>query len=205
MGFYHKHVLPLCLDKACGVKPIYKQREKIVPLASGRVLEIGIGSGLNLPHYDVDKVSEIIGVDPDEHIWKRSKAMRERCPIPLSRIGLSGEDIPMDDNLVDSVVVTYALCTIPDPVRALREMARILKPGGAIYFSEHGQAPDAAVQKWQGRIDPIWSKIAGGCQSGRDIPALFTAADIGFERLEQMYIPGPKVLSYNYFGIARPR
>ncbi|WP_371396609.1 class I SAM-dependent methyltransferase [Fretibacter rubidus] len=204
MGFYQKHVLPFCLNKACGVKPISKQRQKIVPLASGRVLEIGIGSGLNLPHYNAENVTEIIGVDPDDHIWKRSKTMREACPIPVRRIGLSGEQIPMDDNTVDSVVVTYALCTIPDPVRALREMARILKPGGAIYFSEHGMAPDVSVQKWQGRIDPLWKKLAGGCHSGRDIPDLFQAAGIGFEQLEQMYIPGPKVLSYNYWGIARP-
>lgn len=204
MGFYAKHVLPLCLDKACGVKPITMQRAKVVPLATGRVLEIGIGSGLNLPHYNADSVTEIIGVDPDDHIWKRSAAARAACSIPVRRMGLSGEDIPMESGSVDSVVVTYALCTIPDPVRALGEMKRILKPGGAIYFSEHGRAPDAGVAKWQGRIDPVWKRIAGGCHSGRDIPALFKQADIGFEQLDEMYVPGPKVLSYNYFGIARP-
>jgi len=204
MGFYSRHILPACLDMACGVKPIQKQREKIVPLAEGVVLEIGIGSGQNLPFYDASKVTKVIGVDPDEHIWKRSSRRRKVCPIPVERIGLSGEDIPLDDNRVDNVVVTYSLCTIPDPVKALGEMKRILKPGGRIFFSEHGMAPDENVRKWQNRIDPIWKKIAGGCHTGRDIPDLFAQAGIDFENLEQMYIPGPKPLGYNYWGTARP-
>ena len=202
MGFYAKHILPCCLDKACGIGPITKQREKVVPHAKGVVLEIGIGSGQNLPHYDPRKVSKIIGVDPDDHIWKRSAERREACEIKVERIGLSGEDIPMEANRADSVVCTYSLCTIPDPVRALHEMKRILKPGGQILFSEHGKAPDTAVHKWQNRIDPIWKKIAGGCHSGRDIPDLFHQAGIRLEHLEEMYIPGPKVLGYNYWGSA---
>jgi len=203
MGFYNKHILPLCLDKACGIGPITKQREKIVPLAEGVVLEIGIGSGQNLPHYNPDKVHKIIGVDPDEHIWKRSKKRRAAAPFTVERIGLSGEDIPLEKNMADSVVVTYSLCTIPDPVTALHEMIRILKPGGKILFSEHGKAPDAKVHKWQNRIDPVWKKIAGGCHSGRDIPEIFRQADLKFDDLQEMYIPGPKVLGYNYWGIAR--
>ena len=205
MGFYNKHILPRMLDKACGIGPITKQRAKTIPLAEGVVLEIGIGSGQNLPHYNPDKVTKIIGVDPDDAIWKRSQARREACMIDVERIGLSGEDIPLDKNTADTVVVTYSLCTIPDPVKALREMTRILKPGGRILFSEHGKAPDAAVAKWQSRIDPTWKKIAGGCHSGRDIPDLFKQADLSFETLDQMYIPGPKVLSYNYWGATRPK
>jgi len=202
MGFYSKYVLPLCLDKACGIGPITKQREKVVPLAEGVVLELGIGSGQNLPHYNPSKVTKIIGVDPDEHIWKRSEARRAACPIKIERIGLSGEDIPLEANMADSVVVTYSLCTIPDPVKALREMTRILKPGGQILFSEHGKAPDTKVHAWQNRIDPLWKKIAGGCHSGRDIPDLFHQADLKFVDLQEMYIPGPKVLGYNYWGVA---
>ena len=202
MGFYNKHILPRCLDKACGIGPITKQREKIVPLAEGVVLEIGIGSGQNLPHYNANKVSKIIGVDPDEHIWKHSEKRRAACPIEIERIGLSGEDIPLEKNTVDSVVVTYSLCTIPDPVKALNEMKRILKPGGKILFSEHGKAPDAKVHRWQNRLDPVWKKIAGGCHSGRDIPDLFRQANLKFEDLQELYIPGPKVLSYNYWGAA---
>ena len=202
MEFYAKHILPRCLDKACGIGPITKQREKIVPLAEGVVLEIGIGSGQNLPHYNPGKVTKIIGVDPDDHIWKRSEKRRTACPIDIERIGLSGEDIPLDTNIADSVVITYSLCTIPDPVKALREMTRILKPGGQILFSEHGKAPDAKVHRWQNRIDPLWKKIAGGCHSGRDIPALFHQADLKLLDLQEMYIPGPKVLGYNYWGAA---
>jgi ubiquinone/menaquinone biosynthesis C-methylase UbiE len=202
MGFYTKHILPRCLDKACGIGPITKQREKIVPLAEGVVLEVGIGSGQNLPHYDPGKVTKIIGVDPDDHIWKRSEKRRTACPIDIERIGLSGEDIPLDSNSADSVVITYSLCTIPDPVKALREMTRILKPDGKILFSEHGKAPDAKVHRWQNRIDPLWKKIAGGCHSGRDIPALFHQADLKLLDLQEMYIPGPKVLGYNYWGAA---
>ncbi len=174
-----------------------------MPLAKGRVLEIGIGSGLNLPYYDAAKVTSVIGVDPDEHFWARSEDRRNAVNFDVDRIGLSGEDIPMESASADTVVVTYSLCTIPDPVRALREMRRILKPGGEILFSEHGRAPDAKVEKWQTRIDPIWSKIAGGCHSGRDIPNLMSQAGLGIIELHQHYIPGPKVLSYNYWGRAR--
>lgn len=203
MGFYAKHILPFCLDKSCSIGPIEKQRAKIVPFAKGRVLEIGIGSGLNLPHYDPAKVSAVIGVDPDEHIWARSKTRRDAADFEIERIGLSGEDIPMESDSADTVVVTYSLCTIPDPVKALREMRRILKPGGEILFSEHGRAPDTGVAKWQTRIDPIWSKLAGGCHSGRDIPDLFKQAGLETSELNQQYIPGPKVLSYHYWGRAR--
>ncbi len=203
MGFYNQYILPVCLDKACGIGPITKQRAKIVPRARGTVLEIGIGSGQNLPHYNPAHVDKIIGVDPDDYIWKRSAARREACTIPIERIGLSGEAIPLCDDLADTVVVTYSLCTIPDPVAALSEMKRIVKPGGEILFCEHGKAPDAGVHQWQNRIDPVWKYIAGGCHSGRDIPALLQAAGLTLTDLQQMYIPGPRVLSYNYWGVAK--
>lgn len=202
-GFYERHILPRCLDKACGIGPIEKQRQKVVPLAKGDVLEIGIGSGLNLPHYNPALVTSVTGVDPDAHIWERSKNRREAASFPVRRIGLSGEDIPMESDSADTVVVTYSLCTIPDPVAALKEMRRILKPSGDILFCEHGQAPDLNVSKWQNRIDPIWSKLAGGCQSGRDIPALIKQAGLTTLDLHEAYIPGPKVLSYNYWGRAQ--
>ncbi|WP_427453682.1 class I SAM-dependent methyltransferase [Litorimonas sp. WD9-15] len=202
MGVYARHILPCCLDRACSIGPIEKQRAKIVPLAKGRVVEIGIGSGLNLPHYDPERITSVTGVDPDEHIWKRSAARREAATFPIDRIGLSGEAIPLEDAFADTVVVTYSLCTIPDPVQALKEMRRILKPDGEILFCEHGQAPDTGVAKWQSRIDPLWKKIAGGCHSGRDIPSLIRAAGLSIKEIDQMYIPGPKVLSYNYWGRA---
>ena len=203
MGFYAKHCLPILLDCACATKPIRKQRQKIIPLAKGDVVEIGIGSGHNLPYYDQSKVNKLIGIDPDEHVWKKSAKNREKFSKPIERLGLSGEDIPLADNSADTVVVTYSLCTIPDPIKALGEMRRILKPDGDLLFTEHGKAPDAKVQKWQNRIDPIWSKIAGGCYSGRPIPDYFGQAGLKLAQLDEMYIPGPKALSYNYWGIAR--
>jgi ubiquinone/menaquinone biosynthesis C-methylase UbiE len=202
MGFYSRHILPICLDKACGVGPVEKQRAKIVPQAKGQVLEIGIGSGLNLAHYDPSRVTGVIGVDPDEHIWARSTKRRAAVDFPVERIGLSGESIPLDDNTADTVVVTYSLCTIPDPVAALCEMRRILRPSGEILFCEHGQSIDPKVSRWQARVDPMWKKIAGGCHSGRDIPALFTEANLTVHDLKQGYIPGPKILGYNYWGRA---
>lgn len=166
------------------------------------MLEIGIGSGLNLPHYNPQAVSTVIGVDPDDHIWARSEPRRRAAAFPVERIGLSGENIPMESESVDTVVVTYSLCTIPDPVKALREMRRILKPGGDILFCEHGRAPDRNIAKWQNRIDPIWSKLAGGCHSGRNTPQLIAQAGLEIAELHQQFIPGPKVLSYNYWGRA---
>lgn len=202
MGFYAKHILPVCLDKACSIGPINKQRAKIVPLAKGNVVEIGIGSGLNLPHYNPDMVTHITGIDPDEAIWRRSQDRRENCLIKIKRIGLSGESIPLENSHADTVVVTYSLCTIPDPVQALREMKRILKPNGQLLFCEHGLAPDTKVAKLQTYLDPFWKRLSGGCHSGRNIPHLITEAGFNLKNLQQMYIPGPRVLSYNYWGQA---
>ncbi|MEM9599822.1 MAG: class I SAM-dependent methyltransferase [Pseudomonadota bacterium] len=204
MGFYDSVILPRLLDMACGTKPIHKQRQKIVPQARGHVVEIGIGSGLNLPYYDPEHVRRVTGIDPDASLWAKAAPRVAACDFPVERMGLSGESLPLTDGSADTVVVTYALCTIPDPVAALREMGRVLRPGGEILFTEHGRAPDPSVARWQDRIDPIWKRLAGGCHSGRDIPALFDAAGLRLARLEQMYIPGPKVLSYNYWGAATP-
>ncbi|PHR92365.1 MAG: SAM-dependent methyltransferase [Robiginitomaculum sp.] len=204
MGFYQRHILPCLLDCACSGKPFRKQREKIVPLAHGNVVEIGIGSGHNLPFYDQSKITKLTGIDPDEYIWKRSRKKRAQFHKPLERLGLSGEDIPLPDHYADTVVVTYSLCTIPDPVKALCEMRRILKPDGQLLFSEHGKAPDVNVQKWQARIDPLWSKISGGCFTGRDIPSFLAQSGFQTTDLQQAYIPGPKALAYNYWGSASP-
>ena len=203
MGFYDRYILPRALDCACGIGPIDKQRAKIIPRATGDVVEIGIGSGFNLPHYDAAHVRSVTGVDPSDASWARSAERRDAAPFPVNRAGLSGESLPLPDASADTVVVTYSLCTIPHPVTALHEMRRVLKPGGDILFCEHGRAPDAKIARWQSRIDPVWKHIAGGCHSGRDIPALIDAAGLQTVALEQMYIPGPRVLSYNYWGVAR--
>lgn len=203
MGFYDRHIMPLLIETLCSDAGIADERDNVVSRAEGVVLEVGIGSGLNLPFYDPARVDRIIGVDPDEAMWKRSETRRHEFAIPHERIGLSGEEIPLADDAVDSVVVTYSLCTIHDPVSALREMRRIVKPGGRLLFAEHGESPDESVRRWQRGIDPVWKKLAGGCHSGRPIPRLLDDAGWKLESLEQGYIPGPNVLCYQYTGSAR--
>lgn len=205
MGFYDRHVLPRLIDAAMSQNPIRRQRQKVVPLAEGRVLEVGMGSGLNLPHYDPAKVREVIGLDPSAGMAARAAERIAASPVPVSLIGLSGEAIPLEDQAVDTVLFTYTLCTIPDPVKALGEMRRVLKPGGRLIFCEHGRAPDAAVRRWQDWINPIWRPIGGGCNLNRDVPALLGQGGFAIEGLETMYLPGPRPMTFNYWGTARPR
>jgi ubiquinone/menaquinone biosynthesis C-methylase UbiE len=203
MGFYDKHILPRFINCACGTKPIMKQREKIVPLASGTVLEIGIGTGLNLPYYDASKVDRLIGLDPSEESWKLAGERAAHLDFDVEFIGLPGEEIPLDDDSVDTVMVTFSLCTIPDPISALKGMRRVLRPGGSLVFCEHGRAPDAAVRKWQDRIDPFWGKIAGGCHLNRDIPALLDAGGFSVQEMNTRYLPStPRFAGYNFWGTA---
>jgi ubiquinone/menaquinone biosynthesis C-methylase UbiE len=203
MGFYRRYILPRLIDYCCSEDAVAEQRRRIVTRARGTVLEIGIGSGLNLSFYDPDRVERIIGIDPDDAMWTLAADRCRDLEIPLERIAESSERIPLDDDTVDTVVVTYSLCTIPDPIAALREMRRVLRPSGQLLFAEHGESPDEAVRRWQRRIDPLWRRIAGGCHSGRPIPRILEHAGWRFEELDQGYIPGPKVISYEYVGVAR--
>ena len=203
MGFYDRYILPRFINCACGAPPIMKQREKLVPRAEGTVLEIGIGTGLNLPFYDPDKVDRLIGLDPSEASWTLAAERAQNLPFDVEFIGLPGEQIPLDDNSVDTVLVTFSLCTIPDPVTALQGMSRVLKPGGRLLFCEHGRAPDASVQTWQDRVNPIWRALAGGCNLNRDIPALLEEANFTVSGLETMYLPStPRIAGFNYWGTA---
>ena len=207
MSFYNKYILPSFLNCACGAKPILYQRGKVVPLAEGLVLEVGIGSGLNIPFYDAAKVNKVIGLDPSPELNEMAEKVVAKTAVEngldVEIILGSAEDMPFPDDHFDSVVITYTLCTIPDAEAANLEIRRVLKPGGKLIFCEHGLAPDAGVAKWQGRIDPIWGKIAGGCHLNRDIPELITGAGFTIETLEQMYLPStPKFAGYNYWGVA---
>ena len=203
MSFYDKYILPSFLNCACGSKPIKYQRSKVVPLAEGVVLEVGIGSGLNIPYYDSSKISGIIGLDPSEELNNMAKKVAADRGLEIDFILGGAEAIPLPDNHVDTVLVTYTMCTIPDAVSANKEMRRVLKPGGRLIFCEHGLAPDANVAKWQARIDPIWGKIAGGCHLNRDIPQLIEDAGFNIQSMEQMYLPStPKFAGYNYWGVA---
>jgi ubiquinone/menaquinone biosynthesis C-methylase UbiE len=202
MSFYEDRILPHMINLACGSKPARKQREKIVPRASGDVLELGIGSGLNLPHYDRKKVRRIWGLDPSEGMRKLAARRASESGLDVELIGLDDGAIPLDDHSVDSVLVTFTLCTIPDVGAALEEVRRVMKPGGRLYYCEHGQAPDENVQRWQRRLNGPWQRISGGCNMDRDIPSLLTGAGFTIEDDNRMYIPGLRMLSYNFWGAA---
>ncbi len=187
---------------ACSAKPIQKQRQKIVPLAEGRVLEIGFGSGLNVPFYDPGKVAKIWALEPSEGMRAKAKPQVDASSLDIEFIDLPGEQIPLEADSADTVLVTYSLCTIPDALLALEGIRRVLKPGGRLLFCEHGKAPDEKGLRWQNRLNPAWQKIAGGCHLNRDIPALLAAAGFRIVSDERMYIPGLKILCYNYWGVA---
>lgn len=202
MSWYGEHILPHTINFLCSLKPNQKQREKIVPEAEGDVLEVGFGSGLNLPYYDSSKVRKIWALEPSEGMRRKGQQLIDESDMDIEFIDLPGEQIPLDDASVDCVLVTYTLCTIEDTLQALQGMRRVLKPGGRLLFCEHGLAPDEDVQKWQARLNPIWSSFAGGCQMNRDIPTLIGEGGFRIKVDERMYIPGPRLLCYNYWGSA---
>jgi ubiquinone/menaquinone biosynthesis C-methylase UbiE len=202
MGIYERFLLPKLLDFAMRQKPIMMQRRKVVPEASGRVLEIGIGSGLNLAFYERGRVTKLWGLDPSEELRRIARERAEEAGIEVEFLGLPGEQIPLDAGSVDTVVSTYTMCTIPDVARALGEVRRVLVPNGVLLFSEHGRAPDAGVARWQDRLNGVWGKIAGGCNLNRAIPDVVRDAGFRIDALAQMYVPGPRPFTYTYWGRA---
>jgi len=203
MSLYDKYVLPKFLNCACGSKPVEYQRKKVVPNAEGIVLEVGIGSGLNLPFYDNSKVTQIWGLDPSEELSSMAKETAKNLNLDVKFISSGAEEIPLPDNYFDTALVTYTMCTIPEVIRANIEIKRVLKNTGKLIFCEHGKAPDLNIAKWQSRIDPIWGKLAGGCHLNRDIPSLLEDSGYKIIELDQMYLPStPKVAGYNYWGFA---
>jgi len=179
-----------------------RQRDKVVPLAQGSVLEVGLGSGLNLPYYDVSKVSKLWGLEPSPEMIRMAKKRARSVDFEVEFIDLPGEAIPLETDSIDTVLVTYTLCTIFDVDRAIQEMARVLKPSGELVFCEHGAAPDASVRRWQNRINPLWKCVGGGCHLNRDIPTLIEQGGFRINEMEAMYIPGWRPASYNYWGTA---
>lgn len=202
MSLYEDRILPHLINCACSTKPTRKQREKVVPLARGDVLEIGFGSGLNLPYYDAAAVRKIWGLEPAEGMRQKARRAVEVSELDVEFLDLPGEEIPLDDNSVDTVLVTYTLCTIPDVSKALDGMRRVLKSGGTLVYCEHGIAPDADVRRWQQRLNGVWQQFSGGCNMNRDIPELIRAAGFDIDVDERMYIPGIRILCYNYWGQA---
>ena len=161
MGWYDRYVVPRLVTCACGTKPIVRQRQKVVPQARGRILEIGLGAGHNLPHYDPGHVDHVVGVDPCEESWRLATPRVRAVPFDVEFKAGSAEDIPAEDASFDTVLLTFSLCTIPDPEAAVREARRVLRPSGKLVFCEHGRAPDENVARWQQRINPLWNKLFG--------------------------------------------
>ena len=202
MGLYEKYILPNAIDWACKQKSSMKQREKVIPLASGNVLEIGIGSGLNLAFYDKSNVNHLTAIDPSVDIWKKNNVDIKNLSFEFDFIKAFSENIPADNNSFDTVVITYTLCSIKDTTKAFDEIRRVLKKNGKLIFCEHGKAPDIVIERWQNIINPFWKKIGGGCNLNRDIPLLIENNGLKIKEIEQMYIPGWKPASFNYWGIA---
>ena len=204
MNFYDKYILPSLINCGCGTKPMRYQRQKIVPLAEGSVLEIGIGSGLNLPFYDLGKINKIWGLDPSTELNSMAKNVSTTIDVEVDFIIAGAEEIPLPDNSIDTVLLTYTLCTIAEVKDSIREMERVLKTSGRMLFCEHGLAPDEKVVRWQERLSPYWKKIAGGCHLNRNIPKIIEDSKFKIVKLESMYLPKtPKFAGFNYWGEAR--
>ncbi|MDE2357310.1 MAG: class I SAM-dependent methyltransferase [Alphaproteobacteria bacterium] len=203
-SLYDRLILPRLIGCACASKPIMRQRAKVVPLAAGEVLELGIGGGLNLAYYDADRVSRVRGVDPSEGLRARALAAPRPQGLDVDILDGAAETLPFPDHAFDAVVCTFTLCSVHDPAAALAEARRVLKPGGTLLYSEHGRAPDPGVARWQGRIEPVWKRLAGGCHLTRAPTDLVREAGFALDWSETMYLPGtPRILGWAEWGRAR--
>ncbi|MBF4163079.1 class I SAM-dependent methyltransferase [Nocardioides sp. CBS4Y-1] len=205
-SWWERRVVPRLVEVALGSGQIKKLRAQTCAGLSGRVLEIGFGSGLNLPFLPAD-VTSLDAVEPSEVGWERSVAARTDTALRIDRIGLDGRDLAADDDSYDAVLCTFSLCTIPDPTLAVAELRRVLRPGGAFHVLEHGLSPDAGVARWQHRLDPIERRVAGGCHLTRDPLALLCAGGFTVRESEQRYLPGPRIgrpWAYCYRAIGLP-
>ena len=203
MGLYSKYVLPKLINCACGTPQIEKQRSKLVPLATGRVLEVGSGSGLNFPYYSAEEVSSVSALEPAEELITMCDQQVLLTDAEIDLVQASALEIPFDSASFDTVVVTYTLCTIDQHKEALEEILRVLRNDGRLLFCEHGLAPEKKVANWQRRLEPIWSRVAGGCRLTKDIPSIIEQAGFEIADMDQMYLPGvPKIAAYNFWGSA---
>ena len=203
MGLYTRFVLPRLIDLAMRNKDAAQLRSKVIPAARGAVLEVGVGSGLNLPFYTT-AVTHLYAVDPSFELLKMARPKADRAPFPVEFLNHSAERTPLPDGKVDTAVVTWSLCSIPDAPAALREVRRVLKPDGTLIFVEHGLSSDPPVQAWQNRINPIWRRVAGGCNLNRKIDDLISSAGFSIKELRTTYLPGPRPMAYTYEGLAHP-
>ncbi|MEV0947075.1 class I SAM-dependent methyltransferase [Rhodococcus sp. NPDC049939] len=202
MGFYADRILPRFIDMTCGMKVTEKERRRACSGLQGRVVEIGFGSGLNVPFYP-SAVDSVSAVEPADLGWKLARKRLAESSVPVERSGLDGESLPFPDNSFDTALSTWTMCTIPDVETALHEVRRVLKPGGTLHFVEHGLAPHPKVQRWQHRLEPIQKTIAGGCHLTRDIPELLSGAGFEIKELDRFYEKStPKVMGAFSLGYA---
>jgi len=203
MGFYQEQILPWLVHLSMRQRRLAPYRNRVVSSATGRVLEVGIGSGLNLPFYG-NAVAEIIGIEPLPKLVDMANAAARKSQIPLRLIEGTAEAIPIDDRSIDAVVTTWTMCSIPEIQSALLEMRRILRPGGRLLFVEHGRAPELGVRWWQDHLTPAWKHLSGGCHLNRAIEELIENAAFRIERLDKGYMQGPRPMTFMYEGSARP-
>lgn len=204
MNLYEEYILPSIINITCSTESVLNQRKKLVPLAEGRILEVGMGSGINLDYYNPGKVELLWGLEPSKGMRKKAAPKIKLAPFEIRLLDLPGEEIPLENNTVDTVLLTYTLCTIPGWQQAMEQMRRVLKPDGRLIFCEHGVAPDENIRKWQERVNPLWKMFTGGCNLNRPIPNCLTQSGFKIESMDTMYLPStPKIVGYNYWGIAK--
>jgi ubiquinone/menaquinone biosynthesis C-methylase UbiE len=201
VGFYNDQVVPRVIDVMLGMKELVPLRERVTAGVEGEVLEVGFGSGRNVPFYP-SSTTRVRAVDPATVGRKLAAARVAASPVPVEYVGLDGEALPLPDESVDHVLTTWTLCTIPDVERALGEMRRVLRPGGALHFLEHGRSPDTKVAAWQDRLTPIQRQLAGGCHLNRPIDDLVRGSGLEVRTLDRYYLKGPKALGYMFEGVA---
>jgi len=205
MSFYKHRIYPHLVDWLGNPKPIEERRQRIVPLARGNVLEIGVGPGANFAHYDPGRVTKIYALEPNAGMLRRAEEQGKGTRLDIEFLDLPGERIPLADASVDTVVSTFTLCTIPEVLKALQGMKRVLKPGGKLIFFEHGLSPDPDVQKWQQRLEPLFRWAFEGCHVTRDVPSLLGQSGFSIEHMDAGYLaPFPKAGTYCWWGTAVP-
>lgn len=203
MSFYTRQIFPRLLDLAMRHREFTRYRERIVPQARGTVLEVGVGSGLNLPFYG-SRVERLYALDPSEELLRMTGRKMDAAPFPVELVSQPAESLPLADQSIDTVVTTFTVCSIGEPLQALREMRRVLKPRGTLLFAEHGLAPELSVQRWQRRLNPLWHRISGGCNLDREMNELIRTAGFSITEITTEYAKGPRPMAYVYSGSAAP-